>query len=30
MLEEAVIAVHLAVMLVQWFTSGAVRKLPWV
>jgi hypothetical protein len=25
-LEEAVMAVHLAVMLVQWFTSGAVRK----
>lgn len=27
-LEEAVMAVHLAVMLVQWFTSGAVRELP--
>jgi hypothetical protein len=26
-LEEAVMAVHLAVMLVQWFTSGAARKL---
>jgi hypothetical protein len=26
-LEEAVMAVHLAVMLVQWFTSGAVRKV---
>ncbi|HEY6496617.1 MAG TPA: hypothetical protein VIZ43_25355 [Trebonia sp.] len=25
-LEEAVMAVHLAVMLVQWFTSGAVRR----
>jgi hypothetical protein len=26
-LEEATVAVHLAVMLVQWFTSGAVREL---
>jgi hypothetical protein len=26
-LEEATAAVHLAVMLVQWFTSGAVRRL---
>jgi hypothetical protein len=26
-LEEAVMAVHLAVMLVQWFTSGAVRRV---
>jgi hypothetical protein len=26
-LEEALMAVHLAVTLVQWFTSGAVRKL---
>jgi hypothetical protein len=26
-LEEAVMAVHLAVMLVQWFISGAVRKV---
>jgi hypothetical protein len=26
-LDEAAMAVHLAVMLVQWFTSGAVRKL---
>jgi hypothetical protein len=26
-LEEATMAVHLAVMLVQWFTSGAVRKV---
>jgi hypothetical protein len=26
-LEEATTAVHLAVMLVQWFTSGAVRRL---
>ena len=26
-LDEATMAVHLAVMLVQWFTSGAVRKL---
>lgn len=26
-LEEAMMAVHLAVMLVQWFTSGAVRKV---
>jgi hypothetical protein len=25
-LEEATMAVHLAVMLVQWFTSGAVRR----
>jgi hypothetical protein len=25
-LEEAAMAVHLAVMLVQWFTSGAVRR----
>lgn len=25
-LEEATMAVHLAAMLVQWFTSGAVRK----
>jgi len=27
-LEEAVMAVHLAVLLVQWFTSGAVRRSP--
>jgi hypothetical protein len=27
-LEEAVMAVHLAVTLVQWFTSGAVRRSP--
>jgi hypothetical protein len=26
-LEEATAAVHLAVMLVQWFTSDAVRRL---
>lgn len=26
-LEEAVMAVHLAVMLVQWFTSGAARRV---
>jgi hypothetical protein len=26
-LEEAVMAVHLAVVLVQWFTSGAVRRV---
>jgi len=26
-LEEATMAVHLAVMLVQWFASGAVRKV---
>jgi hypothetical protein len=26
-LDEAVMAVHLAVMLVQWFTSGAVRRV---
>jgi hypothetical protein len=29
-LEEAAMAVHLAVMLVQWFTSGVVRRLPTV
>jgi hypothetical protein len=26
-LEEATMAVHLAVMLVQWLTSGVARKI---